>query len=145
MFFAQPFNRLFSSVEEEYKPEIDDINAAFEKKKERKQALIGIVVSTKNLKSIIVKVAHERYDSKYNHRYMRSRRIMAHDEKEESKLGDVVRIGPCRPMSKKKRHSLMDIIRRPAYVTWEDGTVISSAGNLASSASVNYGKNRIIF
>ena len=37
---------------------------------------------------------------------------MAHDEEEKGKLGDLVRIIPCRPMSKRKKHKLKDIIRK---------------------------------
>lgn len=46
---------------------------------------------------------------------------MAHDEEERGFLGDTVRIVPCRPMSKKKRHKLMDIILRPPTATSRTG------------------------
>ena len=36
---------------------------------------------------------------------------MAHDENETGNVGDIVRIVPCRPVSKKKRHALIDVIR----------------------------------
>eukprot|EP00607_Mallomonas_marina_P007461 CAMPEP_0182416766 /NCGR_PEP_ID=MMETSP1167-20130531/1124_1 /TAXON_ID=2988 /ORGANISM="Mallomonas Sp, Strain CCMP3275" /LENGTH=46 /DNA_ID= /DNA_START= /DNA_END= /DNA_ORIENTATION= len=45
---------------------------------------------------------------------------MAHDENEEAKDGDYVRITPCRPMSRKKRHSLIDIIRKAVIVDFSD-------------------------
>lgn len=37
---------------------------------------------------------------------------MAHDEHEVCGMGDLVRIVPCRPMSRKKRHKVLDIIRK---------------------------------
>mmetsp|Transcript_13814 Transcript_13814/g.23011 ORF Transcript_13814/g.23011 Transcript_13814/m.23011 type:complete len:155 (+) Transcript_13814:128-592(+) len=110
------FSRFFSNVETEYKQEIEDILQGYDEKKKRRQSLIGTVVSVKCAKSIVVKVPRSKFVPKYNKSFTVHKRIMAHDDQELGLLGDLVRIVPCRPMSRKKRHSLIDIIRRPKSV-----------------------------
>ncbi len=110
LYFLQ-INRLFS-IEVEYAAEISDVMKEYETRMARKQALLGIVTSTKCTKSVTVTVTHETYISKYNKFIRRDKKIMAHDEEDRGRLGDFVRIIPCRPRSKKKRHALLDIIRR---------------------------------
>jgi hypothetical protein len=44
---------------------------------------------------------------------------MAHDELEEAKMGDTVRVIPSRPMSKMKRHKLIDILKREPRLSFE--------------------------
>jgi small subunit ribosomal protein S17 len=85
----------------------------YDERQKRRQAKIGEVISTKCAKTINVEIKHMKYLPKYNAFLPRHRRIMAHDEEEKAKLGDIVRIVPCRPRSRTKRHILMDIIRRP--------------------------------
>lgn len=121
---------MFSSIQQEYKPEIDTILAAKAFKEKRKQALIGVIVSTKCAKSVTVKVFHKRVKSKYLKEVEVPRKIMAHDEEGMGKMGDVVRIVPCRPMSCKKRHVLMDIVKRPESVVTSNGSVFTTAGRL---------------
>ena len=122
--------QMFSSIQEEYKPEIEGILAGYEFKQKRKQALIGVIVSTKCAKSVTVKVFHKRIKPKYLKEVEVPRKIMAHDEEGLGRMGDVVRIVPCRPMSSKKRHVLMDIVKRPESVTTSNGTVFTTAGRL---------------
>lgn len=69
-------------------------------------------MSAKCAKSIIVSVSRGRYYPKYDKVLESTKRIMAHDPGERAIVGDVVRIVPCRPMSKKKRHQLVDILNR---------------------------------
>jgi small subunit ribosomal protein S17 len=83
----------------------------YDDRKKRRQSLVGTVVSTKCAKSVTIRVAHRKYNSKYNAYTNEHRKFMAHDPEEQASEGDIVRIAPCRPMSKKKRHLLMDIIR----------------------------------
>lgn len=106
--------RFFSvTLEQDYQKEIKDVLHEYEERKKRRQAKIGTVVSTKNAKTISVEIQYEKFFPKYHTSLRRTRKIMAHDEEEKSQLGDIVRIVPCRPMSARKRHSLIDIIRRP--------------------------------
>jgi len=100
------------NVEVEYKTEIEDIMRENEKKLARRQAKVGIVVSDKNAKSISVQVEHAKYFPKYNKYINKRRNIMAHDEDELAEEGDVVRIIPCRPMSRMKRFKLIDILKK---------------------------------
>ena len=98
--------------QEEYQKEISDIENQYEERKKRRQSMIGIVVSDKCSKSVTIKVEREKYFSKYDKHVKRTRKFMAHDEEEKCDMGDVVRIVPCRPMSKMKRHSVIDIIKK---------------------------------
>lgn len=85
----------------------------YAERKKRRQALVGTVVSTKCQKSITVMIKQDKFIHKYNMTLQSRKKIMAHDEEQKAMLGDIVRIVPCRPMSRKKRHSLIDIIQRP--------------------------------
>lgn len=121
---------MFSSIQEEYKPEIDGIMAEYEANRLRKQGLVGMVVSAKCQKSVTVQVFHKKVVPKYLKMVDVRKKIMAHDEEGRGQVGDLVRIVPCRPMSKKKRHTLLDILKRPESVTTANGTVFTTAGRL---------------
>jgi small subunit ribosomal protein S17 len=73
---------------------------------------IGIVVSNKMDKSIVVairrKVKHPIYGKFVN----KTKKLMAHDEENTCKVGDKVRIMETRPMSKNKSWRLVEIIER---------------------------------
>lgn len=73
---------------------------------------VGKVVSNKMNKSITVlvegKVKHPIYGKFVN----KSKKLVAHDEKDECNIGDTVKIMECRPLSKRKRWRLIDIIER---------------------------------
>jgi small subunit ribosomal protein S17 len=73
---------------------------------------IGKVVSNKMTKSIVVaverKVAHPIY-KKY---YKQTTKLMAHDEKREAAMGDVVKIMETRPLSSRKRWRLVEIVEK---------------------------------
>lgn len=100
-----------SEMQQEYAKEISDIMESYEERKKRKQSLVGIITSTKCAKSITVQVEHEKYYPKYNKSVKSRKKVMAHDEEGRGQVGDVVRVVPCRPMSKKKRHALIDIVK----------------------------------
>jgi small subunit ribosomal protein S17 len=73
---------------------------------------IGIVVSNKMDKSIVVaikgKVKHPIYGKFIN----RTKKLMAHDEENQCNIGDTVRISETRPLSKNKTWRLVEIIER---------------------------------
>ena len=69
----------------------------------------GVVTSIKMAKTIVVTVSTERNDPLYQKRVGYSKKFYAHDEKEVAKLGDVVTIMACRPMSKLKRFRLVSV------------------------------------
>ena len=72
----------------------------------------GVIVSDKMDRSILVaierKVAHPIY-RKY---FKKTTKLMAHDENNECKVGDIVKIMETRPLSKNKRWRLVEIIER---------------------------------
>ena len=79
---------------------------------ERKQELVGKVVSSTNDKTITVLVETYKKDSLYGKRIKYSKKYAAHDEKNEAKVGDTVRIVETRPLSKTKHFRLVEIIEK---------------------------------
>lgn len=73
---------------------------------------IGIVVSNKMEKSIVVLVERKVKHPKYGKFVKKSTKFMAHDEKNECNIGDTVRIMETRPLSKNKCWRLVEIIER---------------------------------
>jgi len=73
---------------------------------------IGVVVSTKMNKSIVVLVERMMKHPKYGKFVKKTSRFMAHDENNDCKEGDVVRISETRPLSKNKCWRLVEIIER---------------------------------
>jgi len=80
--------------------------------KSRKRVLQGIVVSDKADKTITVKVERQIAHPLYKKYYKRSKKFMAHDENNDAKEGDKVRIQEYRPMSAKKRWMMIEIVER---------------------------------
>ncbi|MGH9649319.1 MAG: 30S ribosomal protein S17 [Terriglobales bacterium] len=77
---------------------------------------VGHVVSTKMQKTIVVKVTRQKAHPLYRRVVSRSRKFHAHDEENEARVGDVVKIEETRPLSKTKRWRLKEVIRRAALV-----------------------------
>ena len=73
---------------------------------------IGVVVSNKMDKSIVVLVERKVKHPKYGKFVKKSTKFMAHDEKNECNIGDTVKIMETRPLSKNKCWRLVDIIER---------------------------------
>jgi small subunit ribosomal protein S17 len=81
-----------------------------------KNEKIGQVVSTKMAKTIVVEVSRRVPHPLYKRIIGKRRKFYAHDEEGSAKLGDVVRIVECRPLSKLKRWRLAEIVRQAAQV-----------------------------
>jgi small subunit ribosomal protein S17 len=73
-----------------------------------KRVLQGTVVSDKNAKTIVVRVERRFIHPLLGKTVRRSKRYHAHDEKGEVKVGDVVRIQECRPLSKLKSWEVVE-------------------------------------
>ena len=73
---------------------------------------IGVVVSNKMEKSIVVLVERKVKHPKYGKFVKKSTKFMAHDEKNEANMGDTVRIMETRPLSKNKCWRLVEIVER---------------------------------
>jgi small subunit ribosomal protein S17 len=82
----------------------------------RKNEKVGEVVSTKMAKTIVVEVSRRVPHPLYKRIVKKRKKFYAHDETGQANLGDIVRIVECRPLSKLKRWTLGDIIRRAAVV-----------------------------
>ncbi len=77
----------------------------------RKQR-VGVVTSVKMDKSITVSVERKLRHPIYGKYVKKSKKFMAHDEKNESREGDTVKIVECRPLSKRKNWRVLEIIER---------------------------------
>jgi small subunit ribosomal protein S17 len=73
---------------------------------------VGVVVSNAMQKTITVVVESQKAHPVYKKSFKWSKKFKAHDERQESNVGDVVRIRETRPLSKTKRWRLVEIIKR---------------------------------
>ena len=73
---------------------------------------IGVVVSNKMEKSIVVLVERKVKHPMYGKFVKKSTKFMAHDEKNEAGIGDTVRIMETRPLSKNKCWRLVEIVEK---------------------------------
>ena len=83
-----------------------------EVKRNLRKERIGVVVSNKMDKSIVVEIERREKHPIYGKFIKKTNRFMAHDEKNECNIGDTVRIMETRPMSKRKCWRLVEIIER---------------------------------
>jgi len=80
--------------------------------KSHKRILLGKVSSNKADKTIIVSVVRQIIHPLYKKYYKRTNRFMAHDPENTCRPGDIVKIKECRPLSAKKRWTLIEIVER---------------------------------
>jgi small subunit ribosomal protein S17 len=73
---------------------------------------VGVVVSNKMDKTVVVKVSRHAEHPLYGKRIVKSKKYVAHDEENVCRIGDQIRIRETRPLSKTKRWELMEIVRR---------------------------------
>ena len=81
-----------------------------------KNRKIGVVVSTKAAKTIVVEVSRRVPHPLYRRYITRKKRFMAHDEDSAAKMGDRVRIVECRPLSRRKRWRLEEVVIKSTQV-----------------------------
>ena len=86
--------------------------AAPETQTSRRNEKVGLVVSTKMQKTIVVEIEIRKAHPKYKRVMKSNKKFYAHDELNSARVGDVVRIREARPLSKLKRWSLEEIVRR---------------------------------
>jgi small subunit ribosomal protein S17 len=77
---------------------------------------VGRVVSNKMDKTVVVAVDFVRRHRLYHKRITRTSKFMAHDERNECQIGDVVRIEETRPMSRHKNWIVREVLERNAEV-----------------------------
>ena len=84
--------------------------------KTHKNEKVGEVVSIKMQKTIVIEVSRRVPHPLYKRIVGKRKKFYAHDETRDAKLGDIVRIIECRPLSKLKRWRLEGIVRRAPQV-----------------------------
>ena len=78
----------------------------------RRKVRLGTVVSDKMHKSCVVSFERRITHPLYGKQSTRTKRVVAHDERNEAHLGDVVRIMETRPLSKTKRWRVVAIVEK---------------------------------
>ena len=78
-----------------------------------RKSRVGQVVSDVQNKTIVVEVERRTSHKRYKKVVKSRKRYAAHDEQNQAKIGDVVRISETRPISKNKCWRLVEIISRP--------------------------------
>ena len=92
----------------------------------RRNEKVGLVVSTKMQKTIVVEIEMRKAHPKYKRVVKSNKKFYAHDEQNSARMGDVVRIRETRPLSKLKRWSLEEIIRRSSLSALPDEKPIAA-------------------
>ena len=72
---------------------------------------VGLVVSDKMQKTVVVAVENRAPHPKYKKIVVKTKRYKAHDEENQCKIGDRVRISETRPLSKTKRWQVIEILK----------------------------------
>ncbi|MHB8905016.1 MAG: 30S ribosomal protein S17 [Melioribacteraceae bacterium] len=81
-------------------------------KRSLRKTRIGTVVSNKMQKSIVVAIERQVAHPIYKKYFKKTTKLMAHDEKQECKIGDVVKIMETRPLSKRKNWRLVQVVEK---------------------------------
>lgn len=76
------------------------------------QTKVGRVISDKMDKTVVVAVDRLLRHRLYRHTFRRTTKFLAHDEANEARIGDTVRIVTCRPVSRHKHFKVAEILRR---------------------------------
>ncbi len=82
----------------------------------QRKAYTGRVVSDKMDKTITVVVETTKVDRLYGKRIKNSKKMKAHDENNQAKAGDLVRIAETRPLSKSKRFRLVEVLEESIVI-----------------------------
>ncbi len=77
-----------------------------------RRELQGTVISNKMTKTIVIKVDRHIKNALYKKYVLSTKKYMAHDEKQEAKVGDLVEVVETRPLSRNKRWDLKRVVRR---------------------------------
>jgi small subunit ribosomal protein S17 len=78
----------------------------------KRKSFIGRVVSDKMDKTVVLAVTRRITHARYNKVVKRTTKYKAHDEKNECKVGDMVRVIETRPISKDKRWKVLEIVEK---------------------------------
>jgi small subunit ribosomal protein S17 len=78
---------------------------------------IGIVISNKMQKTIVVKIEDRYSHPMYSKTLIKTKKYLAHDELEECNIGDEVLVQECRPLSRRKRWKLVEILSKSSLIS----------------------------
>jgi small subunit ribosomal protein S17 len=78
---------------------------------------IGVVISTKMQKTIVVKIENKYLHPIYSKTMLKTKKYLAHDDLEQCNIGDQVLVQECRPLSKRKRWKLVKVILKSSLIT----------------------------
>ena len=92
---------------------------------------VGVVVSDKMDKTVVVAVERLVSHPLYGKRIRRTKKFMAHDEENRCRVGDRVRIMETRPLSRHKRWRVVEILQRPQLVVTEAESPVAGEDNPA--------------
>jgi len=92
----------------------EDVLEAEKESRNIRKERVGTVVSDKMEKTVVVRIERSQKHPMYKKYLTRSARKMTHDENDEAGEGDTVRIMETRPISKRKRWRLVEILERAA-------------------------------
>lgn len=87
------------------------------------KTLVGVVVSDKMDKTVVVTVASAKRDRLYGKTLRRTTRYKAHDPNNVCKLGDTVRLVETRPISKEKRWRVLEILQHKEVADIRPSTI----------------------
>jgi len=78
---------------------------------------IGIVISNKMQKTIVIKIENRYPHPLYSKILKKTKKYLAHEEKNQCGIGDQVLVQECRPLSKKKRWKLIKVLSKSSLIS----------------------------
>lgn len=78
------------------------------------RTIVGVVISDKADKTIVLATTTRKTHPIYKKQYSKTTKYIAHDEKNEARVGDTVEVKEVRPISARKRLSLVSIVKKAA-------------------------------
>jgi small subunit ribosomal protein S17 len=93
-------------------PQSTEATESAEDSRNRRKIREGQVVSVKMNKTIIVTVVERTRHGRYSKTIQQTQRLYVHDEVNDAKVGDKVRVMETRPLSKLKRWRLVEVVER---------------------------------
>jgi len=81
-------------------------------KKSNRKILTGSVVSDKMQKTVVIKITRRKLHPLYKKYVTKTKKIKAHDERNECSIGDIIRVIESRPLSKDKNWRLLEIVEK---------------------------------
>ncbi len=92
--------------------EVDTSAPVSDERPNRRKVREGMVVSTAMDRTAIVAVVERVRHARYSKTVQRTKRLYAHDETNDTKVGDRVRVAETRPLSKLKRWRIVEVVER---------------------------------